>query len=362
MSLIYPALMLRSAGKPITRDNLNAVLKAAGLQADPVEIDALLSLLGEPVATGSQRQPGSGGADEGAVRIDQVEDAGAALRPEQAATARPTQQSPSQTSTPPESGKAPNPHERALYVYAVAVGEPVQFESSGIERTAVFALAEGGLVATVHECAAQPYSSEDKEVVEKWVLSHQAVVEEASRHYGAILPMAFDTMVSGKDSAEAQDRLRAWLRDDADLLRRKAERVRNREEYGVQVLLDVASASRQATDTCPAIIELRKGLEGKSAGAAYLHKPRLEKLIREEIQKRAETVFREAFELAGQHSVEVSVDDVKKAEGNMRMVANLSCLVEKGRDEVLKAAFNSYCAGNGLAARVVGPLPPYSFV
>ena len=326
MSLIYAALTLRSARKPITADNLNAVLKATGVQADQGEIAALVSLLGEQRSVARESDAAS------------------------------------QASPPSESSEAADPDSRALYVYAVAVGDPVPFETVGINGAAVFTLAEGGLLAAVHEQAATPYSSQDKGVVEGWVLSHQAVVEEASRHYEAVLPMAFDTMVSGKDREEAKDRLRAWLRDEGDTLRRRADRVRNREEYGVQVSLNVESAAHEAMDSCAAVIEFRKRLSNKSEGAAYLYKQQLDKLVRSEIQKRAETVFREAFELAGQHAVEVSVDRLKRAEGNMRMVANLSCLVEKGRAEALKAAFHGHCAGDGLAVRVTGPWPPYSFV
>ena len=326
MSLIYAALTLRSAGKPITRDNLKAVLEASGLQADQGEIDSLLSLIGGEPAMDPEKRPAS------------------------------------HRSAAPKSGEAADPDRSACYVYAVALGEPAPFATAGIDGAGVSVIGEDGLVAVVHECPAQPYSSQDKKTVEEWVLSHQAVVEEACRHYEAVLPMAFDTMVSGKDRAEAADSLRGWLRDEGDALRRKADRVRSREEYSVQVLWDVESATRQAMDTSPAIVEFKKGLDGKSQGAAYFYKQQLEKLVREEIQKRAETVFREAFELTRQHAVEVSVDKLKRTEGNMRMVANLSCLVEKGRDEAMKAAFDDHCARDGLAVRVTGPWPPYSFV
>lgn len=326
MSLIYAGLTLRSAGKPITRDNLNAVLKATGVQADQGEIDALLSLLG----TRSE-----------------------ADRAKEAASEAPA---------PLKSGEAPNPDRHALYVYAVAVGEPASFVTAGIDGATVFTVVEGGLVTVVHKCVAQPYSSQEKEVVEAWVLSHQAVVEEASRHYEVVLPMAFDTMVSGKDVTEVADRLHRWLACEGDVLHYKIDRVRNREEYGVQVLWDVKSTTHEVTATCPAVVEFRKSLGSKSEGAAYFDKQQLEKLVRGELAKRAEALFRDVFELARRHAVEVSVDKLKKTEGNMRMVANLSCLVEKGRSEALRACFNNYCAGNGLTARVVGPLPPYSFV
>jgi len=241
------------------------------------------------------------------------------------------------------------------------VGEPVPFAAAGVEGAAVFAIAEGGLAAVVHECAAQPYSSGDEDIVEKWVLTHQAVVEEASGHYEAVLPMAFDTMVAGKDRPEAERHLRGWLHDESDVLRRKAERVRSREEHGVQVLWDLESATREVMGTCQAVVDFKRSLSGKSEAAAYLYQQQLQKLVKREIEKRAETVFREVFDLARKHAVEVSVDKLKRTDGNLRMVANLSCLVEKGRGEVLAAAFNDFCSGDGLAVRVTGPWPPYSF-
>ena len=325
MSLIYAALTLRSAGRLITRDSLNAVLAATGVEADQGEIDALLCLLGE-------------------------------TRPRVPRKEEPESESPFS-----RSDKATDPGCRALYVYAIAVGEPARFATAGIDGAAVFAVAEGDLVAAVHECAAQAYSSEDAGVVEKWVLSHQAVVEEACGRFEAVLPMAFDTMVAGNDRAEAERRLREWLRSESDALRRKAEQVRNREEHGVQVLWDLEYATREVMDTCQAVVDFQKSLSGKSEAAAYLYQQQMQKLVRREIEKRAETVFREALDLAREHAVKVSVDKVKRTEGNMRMVANLSCLVERGRGEALAAAFNDFCSGDGLTVRISSPLPPYSF-
>lgn len=326
LSLIHAALTLRSAGRPITRGSLDAVLNAAGAQASREEIGALLLLLEPEPRAEPQEEPAS------------------------------------QAAAPPESREDPGPDDRALYVYAVAAGEPVAFAAAGIDSAPLLAVDTGGLVAVVHECSAQPYASQEKEVVEGWVQEHNAVVAEALQHYDAVLPMAFDTLVFGKDAIEATDRVRQWLRDDGDMLRRKLDRIRDRQEYGVQVTWDLKSASRDVVDTCPAIAEFKKDLAGKPEGAAYFLKQQLEKQVKKEIEKKAQAIFREVFDLAREHAVEVSVDKLKRAEGNVRMVANLTCLVERGRDEALKAAFNDYCTGDGLAARVTGPWPAYSFV
>jgi len=337
VSLIYAAATLRSAGKPVTRETLGTLLDVTGVQADPAEIDALLSLVAVEGQPGSQPDP----------QPD----------PQAGPQERPARQSPPR----PKTGNAQNTHHRALYVYAVAVGEPTPFETAGIDDAEVFAVPENGLVAVVHECAAKPYASKDKETVEKWVIRHQAVVMEACRRYAAVLPMAFDTMVSGKDRADAADHLRTWLHDDGDALLQKADRVRHRQEYGVQVFLDVESATPDVMATCPEVVELKKALTGKSEGAVYFQKQELEKRVREQILKRAETVFREAFDLARQNAVEVSVGKLKTGQDNLRMVANLSCLLENGTDEALRAAFSDYCTGKGLSVRVTGPWPPYSF-
>ena len=45
MEYIYGALLLHSAGKPIDETHVNAVLKAAGVTADPAKIKALAASL-----------------------------------------------------------------------------------------------------------------------------------------------------------------------------------------------------------------------------------------------------------------------------------------------------------------------------
>ena len=46
-SYMYAALLLHKAGKPINEDNLTSVVKAAGVEVDPVKAKALASALSE---------------------------------------------------------------------------------------------------------------------------------------------------------------------------------------------------------------------------------------------------------------------------------------------------------------------------
>jgi large subunit ribosomal protein L12 len=47
MENVYAAMLLHKAGKPINEESLNAVLTAAGVTADPVQIKALVASLSE---------------------------------------------------------------------------------------------------------------------------------------------------------------------------------------------------------------------------------------------------------------------------------------------------------------------------
>ncbi len=47
MEYIYAAMLLHKAGKPIDEDNVTKILEAAGINADPVRVKALVAALAE---------------------------------------------------------------------------------------------------------------------------------------------------------------------------------------------------------------------------------------------------------------------------------------------------------------------------
>lgn len=77
MELVHAALLLHSAGKDITEDNVQGVLDGAGIDADSSQVKALVAALedvdleeamNKSVATGAAPAPSGGdaGADEAA--------------------------------------------------------------------------------------------------------------------------------------------------------------------------------------------------------------------------------------------------------------------------------------------------------
>ena len=47
MEYVYAAMLLHKAGKPIEEESLTQVLKAAGINADPIRVKALVASLSE---------------------------------------------------------------------------------------------------------------------------------------------------------------------------------------------------------------------------------------------------------------------------------------------------------------------------
>ena len=89
--------------------------------------------------------------------------------------------------------------EDGLYVYCVARGDGNHlFGPIGLDGQVVYTVGSGDIRAVVHNCQAEPYQSQDPQVVQGWVVAHQNVVlAAATEAFGTVLPMAFDMIVRG---------------------------------------------------------------------------------------------------------------------------------------------------------------------
>jgi len=109
-------------------------------------------------------------------------------------------------------GGSKNPRGEGRYIYCVVEGEHRDTMGDvGIEREEAFTIPGGGLSAVVHACPAFPYDSENQEIIEKWVTTHDNVVHMASEKYGFVVPMGFDTIIKGKNGKDATKNVRDWL-------------------------------------------------------------------------------------------------------------------------------------------------------
>ncbi|MBF8266913.1 MAG: Gas vesicle synthesis protein GvpL/GvpF [Dehalococcoidia bacterium] len=112
-----------------------------------------------------------------------------------------------------------------LYLYCVADSpERATLGRIGLGGTAVYTIPFGDVCAVVHRCSARPYGSRDREVVRRWDLAHQGVVDTAWRRWSTVLPATFNAVFQGRDGGDVGQVVREWLAAEYPSLRYKIAR------------------------------------------------------------------------------------------------------------------------------------------
>jgi len=107
------------------------------------------------------------------------------------------------------------------YIYCILnSGEETDFGCIGIENSLVFTLPIKDVGAVVHRCEAKLYKTEDKEKALQWILTHQYVVDAATKKFGAVIPLAFGNVFPGDDKA-----VKKWLNEHYSELKTMPERL-----------------------------------------------------------------------------------------------------------------------------------------
>jgi len=252
--------------------------------------------------------------------------------------------------------------EKARYIYCVAdAGEEVSLGKIGIEEHEVYAIPYKDICAVVHNCPAQPYRSDDQEVVEAWVMTHQEVVDTAWEKWGTVLPLSFDTIIREEAEKSARENVKDWLKQEYERLESKIEEMRGKAEYGVQVFWEPKVIAQSLTWTSPEIGRLEEEIKTKPKGLAYMYRQKLENLMKHEMETKADECFKNFYSRIRKHTDDVRVEKTKKAEPGLQMIMNLSCLVYRDRYSELGEELDKINRMEGFSVRFTGPWPPYSF-
>ncbi len=258
--------------------------------------------------------------------------------------------------------KAKN-RDEGRYLYCVAdSGERSDLGEIGLDGREVYTIPLGDLCAVVHNCPSEPYKSEDNEVVRRWVVAHEKVVEVAWERFGTVLPLGFDTIIKGEEDKSPEENIKNWLGKDHERLKEKMDKIRGKAEYGVQVFWDPKFIADEITKTNEKIKNLNQEIKSKSKGMAYMLKQRLENLLKKEMEKRAGLCFEDFHARIKNRVDEIRVEKTKKTDEKGQMLMNLSCLVDKEKSKELGEELEQINKQEGLAVRFTGPWPPYSFV
>jgi len=253
---------------------------------------------------------------------------------------------------------------RGRYIYGVAAGvKAVSLGPIGIEGNEVYTIPCGGFCAVIHSCPAEPYQSGDEETVKKWVRTHQGVLDESKKALGTVIPMSFDTILRSKEDAISPDQVvRDWLETDHDRFQTVMERIKDRDEYGVQIFYAPGLVVKQISDESQEICKIREEMASKSPGMAYLYKQKVERAVKAEIERLAGEWFTDFYSRIKGHCDDIVVEKTKKADRNRVMLLNLSCLVAREKVNNLGEDLGKINNLEGFSVHFTGPWPPYSFV
>lgn len=140
------------------------------------------------------------------------------------------------------------------------------------------------------------------------------------------------------------------------------DRLRDKEEYAVKILVAEDILKQAALREDSRLLELQRELDGKPEGARYLYRERLEKAVKEALEDIVEIYFRKVYQELRPLCDDIQVEKTKRGALEKRMIANLSCLVEKNRVPELGEALAEIERWEGFTIDFTGPWPPYSFV
>lgn len=261
----------------------------------------------------------------------------------------------------------------ALYLYCIgesaAVSTLLENElPAAIEpATTLRSICSGKLCAIVSDVPLAEYGEEkiqsrltDPAWVASRAMRHEAVLEHFAKGAG-LVPLRFGTIYlkSGRVEqmlAEKQDELAATL-----------ERLRNKDEWGVNVFCDRAILTETITTLSPALREMAERAETASAGQAYLLRKKIDGMrtdeTRVEVRRAVAEIERELSSLSS-GSVRLRVRQAEAAEHG-ELVAKLAFLIkrnifEKFRDTAGKIAHDR--GAFGFRLELTGPWPAYNFV
>ena len=251
------------------------------------------------------------------------------------------------------------------------------FDRTGVDDEPVFLVVEEGLGAVVHECEAL-YDAADPDVVRKWLLEHQAIIDAAGERFGTPLPFRFDTILTGDD-----ERVREWLTEEARTLSAHLDELAGHWEYRIEVARDDA-APDEAFANDDRLADLADRIESADEGTAHLletqYEQRRDELRHErraertrELAERLEPLAREVRELSPERTTTLDDEDTTAAgdqedataagdsrEGTTTQ-ARVSVLAHESAADAIGEELDAVAAEPGVEVRFTGPWPPYTF-
>ncbi|OYP25163.1 hypothetical protein CG709_07290, partial [Lachnotalea glycerini] len=143
-----------------------------------------------------------------------------------------------------EAKQSDSQNQPARYVYGIAgKGERESLGNIGLDGANVYTIPYKDACIVVHDCQAEPYESEDENVVKEWLFTQQEVLDIVAEKFDSVLPMSFDMIIEGKSGSDPEEAAIKWLDKNYESFMETLSKIENCQEYGIQVILDSGSLS-----------------------------------------------------------------------------------------------------------------------
>ena len=190
-------------------------------------------------------------------------------------------------------------------------------------------------------------------------MRHETVVEYVAKRV-SVVPLRFGTIYLERSSIERM------LNEKGRELSEIIERLRGREEWGVNVYSDRATLLASITEVSPRLRELARQAEAASPGQSYLMQKKIEALRVDE----ARTSLNEIVERI-EKALSAEASDTKRlrilkveATEHGELKAKFAFLVKRSQFEEFRAAAERLAEKNlaaGVRLELTGPWPAYNF-
>ena len=374
MEYLYLAMFLQELGKEINETNIQKIFAALDMEADEAKVQFLIPALS--VLTTANRKTIKKTAESSLgqqmsylpKRFEVLENSLTKAEEKKTIPQR-EQPGPLAVNAYKENVKVADesekvvPKQPARYVYGIAdQGINEHLGAIGLEGNEVYTIPYKDTCVIVHDCSAEPYKSEDENVVKEWLFTQQEVLDAVAEKFGVVLPMSFDMIVEGKSGSDPDQAVTEWLGKNYEIFSEKMSVLKNKQEFGVQVILDTGILSEKLFETDEKLRMKKAEIDTKPEGIAYMEKEILKDLLKEKVEESADQYFREFYHRIKKSTEDIVIGKAKKVGGNQQMLMNLSCLVKKDRVSELENELEKIKNVDGISVRFSGPWAPYSFV
>ncbi|WP_331236521.1 gas vesicle protein GvpL [Natronorarus salvus] len=261
-------------------------------------------------------------------------------------------------------GSEPPSFEEGRYLFcAVSVeGSEEEFTADGIEGGPVSIVERDGIGAVVQQVGSL-FDSGEMEVVKRWLLDHQRVVDEAGEAFGTPIPFRFDTIVTGEDEA-----VRGWLAENDTDLRAALDSLSGRWEYRIDLQWD-ESIVRSEAEEDEELRSLADRIDAANEGTAHLLGKQYERQVSSRVGERRSALADRLVDRLAEHAHEIevlerrpAVVDAASGVGKERgdSVVRVSLLADEASEGAIGDVLEEFAAEAHLSVSYTGPWPPYS--